>query len=260
MNKKVVLRFIALTFIIALAACVICLSFGLLDITVENAPWLYIFVILCAFSPTIASYIILKKNNEIKDIKEWLKNVFAFRGSLRFYLFVIMLVIVNAVPKVLVLGLGEAQPFYMFFALLPATLVFGGIEEAGWSYVLRPELDKKFGFVVSSLIVSVIWAVWHILVFLPQGRILSLSWFALFTISCVGESFALGSIMRITKNVFLCVLFHTLCNAVLGTLFENSENLVGNILSAGLLVTTSIISVYVYEKKLKRQSGGRNLA
>ena len=249
MEKKTVLRFTALTFIIALVTWAICAVFGVLGLSVENAPWLYIFVALCAFSPTIASYIILKKNNEVEGFKEWLKNVFAFKTSFRFYLLVILLIIVYYAPKCIVIGLNEAQPFYMFFALIPATLIFGGIEEAGWSYVLRPKLDKKFGFIISSLIVAVIWAVWHIPVLLPQGRIESLSWFGLFAISLIGESFALGAIIRITKNVFLCVLFHTVSNAVSGTLFGSSDSLFGNILSSGLLIAASIIAVSIYEKK-----------
>lgn len=37
-----------------------------------------------------------------------------------------------------------ALPFYTFFLSLPGGLIIGGMEEAGWMYVLQPELDKSF--------------------------------------------------------------------------------------------------------------------
>lgn len=249
MSQKIVPQFTALTFIIAIVTCGICAFFGLFGFTIDNAPWLYIFIAICAFSPTIASYIVLKRNNKVKGFKEWLKNVFAFKSPLRFYLLVLALIVVYYVPQAIITGLDEAKPFYMFFALLPIVLIGGGIEEAGWSYVLRPELDKKFGFIISSLIVGVIWAAWHIPVFLPQGRLESLSWFGLFTICCVGLSFALGAIMKITKNVWLCVLLHTISNATAGTLYEYSDSLFGNVLSTCLLIVVSVTAVFIYEKK-----------
>jgi len=263
MNKKIVVQFLTLTFLIAIVSWGICAAFGLLgftatsitslsDTTGYNAPWLYIFIALCAFSPTIASYIVLKRNNEVKGFKEWLKNVFDVKIPFRFYLFVIVLSAVYYIPQIIIKGFEDAQPFYMFFLLLPLVLIGGGIEEAGWSYVLRPELDKKFGLVLSSLIIAVIWAAWHIPVFLPQGRIESLSWFGLFTIDILGSSFALGAIIRITKSVFLCVLFHTIGNAVSSTFYGFSDSLFGTIFSTVLLIVVSITAVMIYEKKNER--------
>ncbi|MDR0294362.1 MAG: CPBP family intramembrane metalloprotease [Oscillospiraceae bacterium] len=252
MNKKVTAQFLLLVFLIAVIAWGVCVIFGLFGFTSENAPWLYIFIAICAFSPTITSYVVLKRNNKVKGFKEWLKNVFAVKSPPRYYLLVVMLAVVYYVPLIVVTGLKDAKPFYMFFVLLPVVLIGGGIEEAGWSYVLRPGLDKKFGFILSSLFSGVIWTLWHIPVHLPQGKIESLSWFGLFTVGCLGLSFALGAIIRITKNVFLCVLFHTMSNAAAGTFFEYSDSWFGNILASGLLIIISIAAVFIHEKKVRR--------
>ena len=256
MNKKIVTQFLALTFTIALVTCGICAVFGLLGLTIENAPWLWIIIALCAFSPTIASYVVLIRNDGVKGFKEWLKNVFAFKSPVRHYLLVILLIVALFITQAIVTGLGEVKPFYMFFVLLPLMLIGGGIEEAGWSYVLRPELYKKFGFILSSLIVGVIWTAWHIPVFLPQGRIGSLLSFGLFAVDTIGQSFALGAIVRITKNVFLAVLYHTLINALYVTFFTYDDSLLettlpvlATVLTAGLLIVISITAVFICEKK-----------
>jgi len=248
MGKYKVVQFIAWTFAIATVTWGICAVFGIFGFSVDNALWLYVFVALCAFSPTIASYVVLKKNNEVKDFKEWVGKIFAIKNPLRFYLFVIILCVIEKVPKIIVSGLEEVQPLYMFFAVLPLVLIFGGIEEAGWSYVLRPEMEKKFGIILSSLVVAVIWAAWHIPVFLPQGRLESIPWFMLFTIDIIGLSFALGAILKITKSVFLCVLFHTLINAVSMT-FNTYDTLLGNALAACLLAAVSLLAVFVFNKR-----------
>lgn len=249
MNRKVVMQFTSLTFVIALISWGIGALFELFGFTVENAPWVYTFIVLCGWSPTVASYIILKRNNEVKGFKEWLKNIFALKNPIRFYLLVLILIAIYFIPQVIFTGLDEAKPFYMFFAMLPLVLVGGGLEEAGWSYILRPELDKKFGYIMSSLIVAVIWTAWHIPVFLLQGRIESLSWFGLFTAMCIGWSFALGAIMRITKSVWLCVFFHTISNATAGTLYEYSDSLAGNVLASCLVIAVSLAVVFLNKNK-----------
>ena len=251
MSRKIIIQFTVLTFLIAGIAWGICVGFGLLGFTIENALWLYVFVAFCAFSPTFASYVILKKNNKVNGFREWFRNIFAFKCHWRFYLLVVILCVVDKVPKIAVSGLEEVQPLYMFFAFLPVALIFGGIEEAGWSYVLRPELEKKFGLVFSSIIVAVTWAAWHIPVFLPQGRIESIPWFALFAIDILGASFALGAIIKITKNVFLCVLFHTITNAVSMT-FNTYNTLLGSVLTAFLFIVVSLSLVLIHDRKCKQ--------
>lgn len=48
------------------------------------------------------------------------------------------------------------------FSLPYYFLLAGGIEETGWRGVLLPELQKKFSPLLSSIMVSVVWALWHI--------------------------------------------------------------------------------------------------
>ena len=247
MIKKILIQFTVLTFLIAFAMCGICLFLGLFGLTLENSGWLWIFIAICAFSPTIASYVVLKKNNEVKGFKEWLWNVFNFKRPVRFYFLVLVFCAVSVIPHIILTGLNEVQSFWMFFIWLPVSLFAGGIEEAGWRYVLQPKLDKQFGLIISSLIVAVIWAIWHIPVLLPQGRLDSMSWFGSFLIAILGWTFALGTIYRITKSVFLCVLFHCLLNA-LGTTFNISEKLFGNIITTILLILLSVVTVSIYEK------------
>jgi hypothetical protein len=53
-----------------LGICIVSAQFGL---TLDNHFWLYVPFLLGGFSPAIASFIVLKRNNEIKGFKEWIK-------------------------------------------------------------------------------------------------------------------------------------------------------------------------------------------
>lgn len=57
----------------------------------------------------------------------------------------------------------------MLIPLIPAMIVGGGLEEAGWSIITFPELNKKFNFVVSGIITTAIWWIWHLPLFFIPG-------------------------------------------------------------------------------------------
>lgn len=76
MNKKLVKEFLSITFVIMIifwGGCV--LLSQTLNLTVNNI-FLRIMHIIGGFSPTIASYISLKRNNKVNNFKDWLKNIF----------------------------------------------------------------------------------------------------------------------------------------------------------------------------------------
>lgn len=254
MNKKLVTQFLLLTFSIMLVAWGAMFIFGQFGITIGSNYWLYIPHIIGGSSPAIASYIVLKKYNRVSGFKEWIKNVFNLKVHIGFYIFVVLLSAIEFTIKISISGLNDMLPLYMFIpALSIMVTIGGGIEEAGWRYILQPELNKKYGFVLSSIIVTPIWALWHLpLFFIPDvGQYGSNFW--LFTLSLLGTTFAVGAISRISKNVFLCLLFHGLGNAGF-YVFDVSSTLFAKTISTIVLIIVSITAVFAYEKR-----GGLNL-
>lgn len=59
----------------------------------------------------------------------------------------------------------EAASLFLLTFLMTATLR-GGMEEPGWRGFLLPELQKRFNPLVASLIIAVIWHLWHIPMFI----------------------------------------------------------------------------------------------
>jgi len=256
-DKKIIVQFTMLTFCIAYLVSGALIALGQFGYSVHN--WVQslpqfganIPFAIYILSPAIASYIVLKKNNKIAGFKEWLKTVFYAKNNISLYLFVAAGLALYFLTHLAVSGRAEMTlPFYTFFLSLPGGLMIGGLEEAGWMYILQPELDKKYGFILSSVFVGIIWVLWHVpLFFIPgtnhcEGFIN----FWMFAVQLIAFRFFNGALYKISGKgcVFMCVLFHTMFNAaspIFGTL---TMTWAGTIAANAVIVLVSIATVVIY--------------
>ena len=217
--------------------CAVCSMNGLL--MTDNA-FLYVPYILGGYSPTIASFIVLKQSGQSKDFVDWLKNIFDFKHKPTIYLVIIALSVVAFVLECLISGYEQAVPLYFILIQIPAMMFGGGMEELGWRYILQPELEKKFNFVVSTTIVSVIWWFWHLPLFYISGVWQFGRNFMIYGISVFGIAFALAAIKKITGSTWLCILFHACTNAW-ATIYSVNESILGKVsVSVALILIASV--------------------
>lgn len=103
---------------------------------------------------------------------------------------------------------------------LLAVLLIGGPlgEELGWRGYALPRLERHFGFTVAAVLLGLIWAAWHLPLFLlpgtPQSQ-LPLGWFVLQT---VAFSVVLAWVYGRTGSLLLVVLMHGAVNKLAGPL------------------------------------------
>lgn len=259
-DKKIIVQFIVLTFCIAYLVSGALIFFGQFGYSVYN--WVHSlqqFVMNIPFavyilSPAISSYIILKKNNKIANFKEWLKTVFYFKNSIFNYLFIVAGLVLYFGIHMLVSGSTElVLPVYMCLLYMPGNLIIGGLEEAGWMYILQPLLDKKYGFILSSIFFGIIWVLWHVpLFFIPgtnHGEGLINFW--MFVVQLMAFRFFYGAIYKISGKgcVFMCVLFHTMFNATSPVFGTMTMTWSGTIVANVVIVVISIVTVVIYEKE-----------
>ncbi|WP_425447936.1 CPBP family intramembrane glutamic endopeptidase [Dethiothermospora halolimnae] len=259
-DKKIIVQFTMLTFFIAYLVSGALIVLGQFGYSVHN--WVHslqqfgmnIPFAIYILSPAIASYIVLKKNKKIADFKEWLKTVFYAPNNVSIYLYVVAGLALYFLVHIVVSGPTEmVLPFYTFFLSLPVSLIIGGLEEAGWMYILQPELDKKYGFVLSSVLVGIIWTSWHIpLFFIPgtnHGEGLINFW--MFAVQLIAFRFFNGAIYKISGKgrVFMCVLFHTMFNAASPIFGTMTMTWAGTIAANAVIILVSIATVVIYDKK-----------
>ena len=252
-NKKVFFEHLVLTFIIMLICWIPCLILGINDITMKKYFWLYIPWLLGGLSPAIASFIVLKRNNEVKSFWDWIKHVFDFKHNIWGYLLAILFPIIQTVLMCLISGYREGLKLYYLPLMIIAMIFAGGLEEAGWRYITHTELNKKCGFIITVLITAVIWWLWHLPLFFIPGVSQFGKNFFVFGIMVLGMSFMLATIREVTGSVWLCVLCHAIINSI-GNFFH--YDMYGSYLASSItslvMITISLIIVYVIKYKKKK--------
>lgn len=246
MMSKLSKEYLLCTFSIMIVCWSIYLVCSLNGISLNSNYLLYIPYLMAGWSPTIASFISLKKNSEVKNFKEWMKNVFDFKHNIFSYIMVIMLGILYILPQCLISGYENGAPLFAIVVMIPMMLVMGGLEEAGWRYILQPELEKKYNYFISTIVVSVIWWLWHFPLFYMQGEY-GQNYLA-FGINILGVSFALASIKKNTNSVWLCVLLHCIVNSLSGIYVVN-DNIIGDIVVTIVLIFASIFFIRINNYK-----------
>lgn len=246
--SKLSKNYIVYTYFITGVCWGVCFICSLIGISLKDNYLLYVLYLLGGLSPTIASFISLKKNKRITNIKEWLKNVFDFKHNILSYTMVIILGILFIVPQCLISGYENGAPLITVIVMIPLMIIGGGLEEAGWRYILQPELEKKYKFIKSTIIVSIVWWLWHLPLFYIQGVSQYGKNFLAFGINTLGLSFALASIRKITNSVWLCVLFHCITNSLYGIYIIN-DNIWGSIVTTIILIFSSLVCKKINEMR-----------
>jgi membrane protease YdiL (CAAX protease family) len=116
-------------------------------------------------------------------------------------------------------------------------------EETGWRGYLLPRLQVKYGALVSSLIVGVLWGLWHIPKFLGPGSSGALGWFLVET---VADAVLYTWLYNNTRGSLLLVtLFHSSANTA-AVFLPIANTVSGNNLSALTVeIALSIIAAIV---------------
>jgi membrane protease YdiL (CAAX protease family) len=181
----------------------------------ESAPML-------PWSPIIAAFIVLGLTRGRAGIKSLLKDMTRWRVGIKWYAFALLLPLGAAFAAVYLNAmLGAPVPTAAHFAewyLLPLsfltkTIVNGPFtEEPGWRGFALPRLLNKYSPLVSSLIIGVIWFIWHLPLLLTNdsgGQRVPLPYF----VAVMGMSIVFTWLYRGTKgSVLLVILMHGAVN------------------------------------------------
>ena len=119
-------------------------------------------------------------------------------------------------------------------------------EEIGWRSFFQPSLSQKYSVFISSLIVGIVWGLWHVSYY--QNGLLFMLVFIFFTISV---SIIVVFLQKNTQNnLIISALFHSSINIgakILST--EDSLNIINSIV---WLIVSIIITIYDRENMFNK--------
>ena len=180
------------------------------------------------------------------SIKTIVADFFKFKQSYKDYLLVLLFIFIDFLP--VILG-GEfiINSWYIPLMMFVKHIALGGLEEIGWRYFYQPALQEKLNYIYSTLITFVSWSIWHFLYFYIEGIIADVS-VVPFLIGLLTNSFILSALYAKTKNLWLCVMTHSLIN-VLSQLAIGGVDYLGYV-SKLLIILIAIRIAYSSNKKI----------
>lgn len=209
--------------------------------------WFYRFLVIGSFGPTFAGIITTYAFEGKAELIILLKKYFKFRFPFKYYLLSLLPFSIIAALIYYFIGirtLDVSKNSLAYFTILLGVIngLLSGFlsgagplgEELGWRGYLLPELNKvKQSDLASSIKLGLIWAIWHVPLFLfPDFRVgLNINVFSLlYPLSLTLIAFIMTKIAKWTRgSVFIAIWFHGIINVTLSYMTsEKLWNLSGN--------------------------------
>jgi membrane protease YdiL (CAAX protease family) len=160
-----------------------------------------------------------------RSVQSWLAHIFSVRISGRYY------VVALGVPLVAVLVAGSVHAFVFGGELtpdaLPAAVEYplflgfvalfgGGLEEPGWRGYLLPRLQNEYTAFVAALVIGVVWAGWHLPLFVLSDTVQSGMPLGLYVAQVMAMSVVLTWLTNTVRgSVVPAIILHAGANSVL---------------------------------------------
>jgi membrane protease YdiL (CAAX protease family) len=133
-------------------------------------------VIVGSFGPAVAGALLTKAQG--RSLRTWVADMARFRVGARWWLVALGLPVAAAAVGTVAFAaefgpidlsvLPNRIPMWLF-GLVFVSLAGGGNEEPGWRGYALPHLQRDYSALTASLLIGVVWAVWHLPLFVLPG-------------------------------------------------------------------------------------------
>jgi membrane protease YdiL (CAAX protease family) len=174
---------------------------------------------LMIVAPMTAALILVYRENRSAGVKALLKRSLDFkrvRAKIWYAPTILLMsgIMVLSYVALRLIGVALPAPQFSLTTTLILFIVFfvaAVAEELGWAGYVTDPLQERFGALWGSLLLGVVWAVWHVIPLLEAQR--SLDWIAWWSLGTVASRVIITWLYNNTgRSVFVATLFHTMIN------------------------------------------------
>jgi uncharacterized protein len=182
-----------------------------------NSPYVQFLIIFSNFGPALAAVLMSQVAHGKIGMRDLLKALIRWRVGLVWYIIavlgpVVLLIAAQVITKLLsfsVISVGPLQgdlfPNAIFYF---AINLFVNVEEIGWRGFALPHLQKRYNALLATLIVGMLWGLWHLPLFFWSGHPMSEYPLSSF-IGIVASAFVYTWLYNSTKgSILLVALLH----------------------------------------------------
>ncbi|MBE0685976.1 MAG: CPBP family intramembrane metalloprotease [Anaerolineaceae bacterium] len=207
------------------------------------------FVIVCVITGLLPSFVVSSIFSTTPAVRDQLLTYIKPRGSIGYYLLALGLI-----PAIWLLGnllsramgmdvsfsrytVVDAKLVLMVILFYFYNIIYGGLsEEPGWRGFALPRLQSKFSPLIASLILGVIWAVWH-----APGR------FGGIEAKSLTDTLVEWFLIVLVTIIFTFLFNRTKGSILVTVLIHPAMNTTGNFLNAslGTLILLLVFTIFV---------------
>ncbi len=177
-------------------------------------------IILPQLAPMIGFLIMVLLFKDLRvSIGVHFNKIIALKSLLAFVLPFFLIFVSFLIGKSAGLEIERTNNLSSLFSVIIIGMFIGAIgEELGWRSFLQPIMERKNSVLISSIIVGLIWGMWHIGHY--KNGVLFMIGFLIFTVSA---SIMIAWILRGSEyNIIISTIFHLSINIGFFTFFKNS--------------------------------------
>ena len=186
-----------------------------------QAPFMLLYA-LGGLGPTIAAYVAVLSTRRQSPLSEFHRRLYRWRVPSSWYAVAVGLPVAIALAALQIAvrlhpdsaSPFPTQPWYMFVPLFFFMIAGGGLEELGWRGVAQPELERSLRRPIAAALVGLIWAMWHLPLFVLPGVSQYRTSFPVFAVQVVGLALILAWLYGHTASILLCIALHAGKNAI----------------------------------------------
>jgi membrane protease YdiL (CAAX protease family) len=169
--------------------------------------------VLAVYAPAIAGIFLVWLNYGFSGLGRFFRRLTLWRMPLAWWVFLVV-----GIPAVNYLGaaisgaIRDPFPFSPWYAVLPAlatTLLIGPVEEFGWRGVALPLLQRRLAPLWASLLLGLIWGLWHVPAFFLDGSPQSAWQLGPYFVGVVALAVILTPMFNAARgSILIAALFH----------------------------------------------------
>jgi membrane protease YdiL (CAAX protease family) len=218
----------------------------------------FILTLLAPFAgPTLAAFVVTTAVEGKAGVRALLRRYVQWRFGVGWYLAILL-----GPLLVLLLGVGvfygTAAPAQIgeqglgfgitFLVNLAVNLVIGGIlaEEPGWRGFALPRLQTRFGALAGTIVLGVLWSLWHLPLILTPGGVTWTGSFALYMVLAVALAIIHTTVYNGTRASLLSVmLLHAAINTSTRLVLPNVPGVSRGEVNLMLVGVTSVVALLI---------------
>jgi len=212
------------------------------------------FFLLAVYAPGLSGIFLVWRHYGLKGVGGFFRRLILWRAPIQWWLFLLLGIPVIVYAAAAIKGtINDPFPFLpwtMVFPALVQSLLLGPMgEEFGWRGLALPLLQRRFSPFWASLILGVVWAVWHAPAFLMSGTPQSAWSFGPFFVGLIAITVIMTPLFNAARgSLLIAILYHL---NIMNPIFPDAQPW-----DSFLLAIVAVVIVFINRRQMFQHGSG----